>query len=240
MTIRLIESGRRFSDEDVDELKRFLSQLPPSHLYSLDHIERVHYTQGLANSSPFGGGEEIRLPSTFYHLDKEEREFVFLHEMGHNYFDFRDYTEGDISMLKYGKCRKQDVSHLLRVQWMELGWELNPENWERVKAICPENEANRDKYTYMVMYKNPNHELVEWTCLPEARIPKNSVQYAFRYDKPFYSPKEEMADAYALFVLNRNHFLKASKTSDLIKAKYDFMSKCFPSEPKQPVIIKRD
>ncbi len=240
MAIQLIESGRRFSEIEVNELKRFLSKLPSSHLDSVKKVEKVSSLgEALADSSPFGGGEEIRLPDNFYRLKKEEREFVFLHEMGHNYFDFKDYWEGDMSMIKLGLCRRQDVSHLLRVKWMELGWELKPKNWERVKALCPENRANRDKYTYIVMYKNPNYMMGEWTCPQEARIPKNSSQYAFRYKEPFYSPKEEMADAYALFALERKHFLKAAETNELIKAKYNFIQRCFIDKPKKPIILKK-
>lgn len=240
MVIQLIESGRTFSEENISELKRLLSKVPCSHLDSLEHIERVAYSRGLADSSPFGSGGEIRLPSVFYHLDEKERGFTFLHELGHNYFDFRDWVEGDRAMLRFGHCRRQDVSHLLRVQWMELGWELNPENWEKVKAEDPENGANKDKYTYVVKYGDPNKAMGEWTCMPEARIPKDSFQDAFRYNKPFYSPKEEMADAYALFILERSHFLKAARKSKLTKAKYDFIKKCFMDNSKKPIILKRN
>lgn len=239
MAIQLIESGRTFSEENISELKRFLSKVPYLHLSSLDHIERVAYSMGLADSSPFGSGGEIKLPSVFYHLDKKERGFTFLHEIGHNYFDYRDWVEGDRAMLRFGDCKKEDVSHLLRVQWMELGWELVPENWEKVKTLYPENGANRDKYTYIVKYSDPNHAMGEWTCALEARIQKNSFQYAFRYNKPFYSPKEEMADAYALFALERQHFLKAAKKSKLVRAKYDFIKRCFADNSKGTIILER-
>ena len=147
--------------------------------------------------------------------------------MGHNYFDFIDDCK-DRSVLKWGPCKKENVDSLLRVQWMELGlWELDPKNWEKVKALDPSNDANRDKYTYVVMYKDPNHGMGEWKCPISARIPKNSFKYGLRYDKPFYSPKEEMADAYALFVLENDHFLKFTEKNDVVKAKYEFIQKQF-------------
>ena len=228
MLIRLIESEGKFSETDINELKVFLSKLPSSHLSSLSLIKRVASLGGaLADSSPWGGGGEIRLPNCLYRLNKADRKFVFLHEMGHNYFDFRDENEGDRHTVKFGPCKKQDVSHLLRVQWMELGlWELNPENFEKVKALDPENRANRDKYTYITMYKNPNKGIGEWTCSQKARIPQNSFKLGFGYDD-FYSPKEEMADAYALFVLGKDYFLESAKRNKIIKAKFDFIQKCF-------------
>ncbi len=229
MDIKLVESGKRFSDEEVRELEQFLLRLPASHLRSLEQIERVgSFGRAFADSSPWGCGQEIRLFDGFYALDPAQREYVFLHEMGHTYFDFIDETEGDRSMLKLGPCTREDVAHLLRVQWMELGlWELDPENWEKVKALNPANSANRDKYTYMVMYKNPNHEMGEWVCPVETRIPKRLSDYSFRYDTPVYSPKEEMADAYALYVLDREHFLRATEANKAIKARYDFTQRHF-------------
>ncbi|MCX6747232.1 MAG: hypothetical protein NTU63_03830 [Candidatus Pacearchaeota archaeon] len=229
MQIRLVESGRKFSQANKDELTEFLLKLPSSHLDSIKTIERIKTLGGaLADSSSFGDGGEIRLPNFFYELSKTEREFVFLHEMGHNYFDFRDENEGDMhQILKTTPCERENVSHLLRIQWMELGlWELNAENFEKVKALDPENRANRDKYTYAVMYKDPNYKMGEWTCSEEAKIPQDSFKLGFNYND-FYSPKEEMADAYALFVLERDYFLEFVEKSKLIKAKFDFIQKCF-------------
>ncbi len=241
MDIKLVESDRCFSEEDVGELERFLSRLPYSHLQSFNRIQRVGSLGGaLADSSPWGCGEEIRLPDDFYDLDPTEREFTILHEIGHNYFDFIDENEGDRSMLKWGPCRREDVGHLLRVQWMDLGlWELDPENWEKVKALNPTNGANRDKYTYMVAWKNPNREMGEWVCPVETRIPKNSFQHGFRYNKPFYSPKEEMADAYALFVLDREHFLRSAEANGVIKAKYEFIQRHFKDNSVGPIRLVR-
>jgi hypothetical protein len=220
------------------ELKNFLSQLPASHLENLDHIERV-VSLGpgvLASSSPWGAGEEIRLTDEFYSLKPEERNHVFLHEMGHNYYDFKDEKEGKRSILKWGPCKRKNVASLLRVQWMELGlWELEPENWEKIKALTPRNEANRDKYTYMVMYKNPNAGMSEWICPQDAVIKINFLELAFRYSQPNYSPKEEMADTYSLFHLRKDLFQEAAKTSEVIQAKYNFTKKQFEDNSKDTV-----
>ena len=233
MEIELIESEEIFSKEDIKELEGFLSKLPSSHLQCLNRIERVASLEGaLADSSPWGNGEEIRLPNDFYRLNPKERICVFLHEMGHHYFDFKDEYEGSISCLKWGACEKKDVSHLLRVKWMDLGlWELEPKNWEKVKALFPGNGANRDKYTYIVKYKNPNYEMGEWKCPIEARIPKNSF-HEFRYCGRGYSPKEEMADAYALFVLEKEHFKKSAERNKIIKDKYEFIKRHFSDDSK--------
>ncbi len=241
MNIKLVESSRKFSEENIQELERFLSRLPYPHLQSLNHVERVVSLGGkLAVSSPEGCGEEITLSDGFYDLDPAEREYAFLHEMGHNYFDFIDENEGDRSFLKWGPCEKEDVAHLLRVQWIDLGlWGLDLENWEKVKALNPGSSANRDKYTYIVMYKNPNYRMGEWVCPLEARIPKNSFQYGFRYDQPFYSPKEEMGDAYALFVLERDHFLISAEASNVIKAKYKFIQKHFTDNSRGVIKLVR-
>jgi len=234
MKIKLIESEKEFSRENLTELERLLSKLPPSHLLALSRIERVISLNGIiADSSPWGSGGEIRLTNDFYQLTPKEREFVFLHEMGHNYFDFKDEKEGDLSFLKFGPCRKEDVAHLLRIQWMELGlWELEPNNWEKVKAISPGNLANRDKYTYMVMYKDPNFGLGEWTCPINDRISWTPIPLAFRYDWPGYSPKEEMADAYALFVLDPITFKTANNKGT--NTKYEFIQKLFFTDLNLP------
>jgi len=238
MKIQLIESEEIFSKENIKELEEFLSKLPSSHLQCLKRIERIaSLGEKLADASPWGAGEEIRLPNDFYSLNQKEREETFLHEMGHNYFDFKDENEGDLSYLKRGACEKKDVSHLSRVKWMILGlWELDPKNWEKVKAIDPENTANRDKYTYIVKYKDPNYGMGEWKCPTEARIPKNSFPYAFKYGGRGYSPKEEMADAYALFVLEKEHFKKSAERNKIIKDKYGFIKRHFSDNSKEDKI----
>jgi hypothetical protein len=201
----------------------------------LNRIGRVFSLGGALADSNFWSiyGAEIRLPDEFYNITSVEREYVFLHEMGHNYFEFVDENEGNRSIVKKGPCKKEDVSHLLKVQWMELGlWELDLEKWEKIKTLNPENKANQDKYTYMVMYKNPNYKMGEWKCSLEARILQNSFHYGFKYDKPFYSPKEEMADAYALFILEKYHFLECAEENEVIKAKYEFIQNHFKDDSK--------
>jgi len=240
--ISLIECEARFSEEDMQEIKGFLSKLPDSHLKSLNHIERFRRLNSPNNvparSNPNGCGEEIELSDIFYDLTPEQRAFVFLHEMGHNYFAFKDYWEGNIPKLKEGPCRKQDVSHLLKVRWMELGWELN-QNFKLVRAMDPKNKANRDKYTYMVLYKNPNRHVGEWQCSPKSQIPKNSFKSAFRYGNLGYSPNEELADAYALFVLEREHFLKGTEQSETVKAKYDLIQEQFKEKDLGQIELMR-
>lgn len=237
--IRLLETNRAFLDREIVELKTFLLKVPYSHLETLRDIEKIPYSRGLADSSPFGSGGKIRLPSCFFHLDKEQREFTFLHEMGHTYFDFKDFYEGKRARLRFGACKKEDVAHLLRVQWMELGWELNPENWEIVKREYPADEVNRDKYIYMVKYGNPNHEMGEWKCSTESKISKDLSQFGFAYNELYYSPKEEMADAYALFIMDRKKFKNQIKKGKIIKAKYEFIEKCFEDDSKGQIEMER-
>jgi hypothetical protein len=242
MAIQLAEVDRDFSNRDINELEEFLSKVPPSHLDSTGMVTRKGLLPNneLAIACFSSQGGEIKLSDRFYSLDVQEREFTLIHEVGHNYFDFRDYWEGNIPALECGPCRKEDVSHLLRIQWIELGWELNHKNWKKVKALYPpDSAAVRDKYAYTVMCWNPNHEQGEWTCLPQARIPRDSVQNAFTYRHLSYSPIEEMADAYALFASEEEHFFNAAKTSDLVKAKYDFIKKCFADEFEEPVVLER-
>lgn len=238
--INLIESGRKFSEENINELKGFLSKIPHSHLEALKQIERVPVlNNAYADSNPLGIGEEIRLSDSFYSLIPKEREFVFIHEMGHDYFDFKDFYEGNRAVLRFGACRKEDISHLLRVQWMELGWKLNPENWEKVKKEYPADEVNRDKYTYMVKYGNPNHEMGEWKCSTEGKIFRDLSQFGFAYNELYYSPKEEMADAYALFAINKKKFLKFSRTNEIVGKKYNFIERCFEDNSKGQIELER-
>ncbi len=242
MNIKLVEFNMMFSEENIHELERFLSKLPYSHLKSLDCIEKVFSLNGaIAGSSPFGCGGEIRLTDKFYYeLDSTEREFVFLHEIGHNYYDFTDENEGNRSSLKLGPCKKEDVSNLLRVQWMDLGlWELDPLTWRKINSKHPDYKASRDKYTFMAMCSNPNCELGEWVCPKNARIPKNPNCQGLKYDKSFYSPKEEMADAYALFLLDKDHFLRSAETNDVVKAKYEFTKRHFKNNSSGVVNLLR-
>ncbi|MAG50232.1 hypothetical protein CL621_01165 [archaeon] len=131
-------------------------------------------------------------------------------------------------MVKFGPCKKEDVDHLLRVQWMEIGrWELDQRKLEELRRISPRNQAHKDKYTYVVMYKDPNNHLGEWICPEENRITQNGSQFAFRYNKLFYTPKEEMADAYALFVLAKESFEKQAGKNKVIESKYEFIREQF-------------
>lgn len=246
MDIKLIESERQFSEGNIEELERFLSKLPTSHLNFLNHIERVSSLEDALASFTFtANGGEIRLPDDFYSIDDRQREFIFLHELGHNYFDLKDENEGDRSMLKMRSCEKENVASLLRVQWMELGlWNLDVEKWNKLKTMFHNNEAYRNKYTYLVAYQDPNFCLGEWKCPASAMIPTNSSKDGFRYNEPFYSPIEEMADAYALFVLERDYFLKYAQSNEVIKAKFNFIEKQFNkndhSEPIKFLKIKKD
>ncbi len=53
MHIKLIESDRKFYEEDIMELEGLLSRLPYKHLESLNRIERVFSLNDvLADSSP--------------------------------------------------------------------------------------------------------------------------------------------------------------------------------------------
>lgn len=243
MAIQLAEcANREFSERDIVELQEFLSKVPPSHLDSTNMITRIGYLYrgALADASRGGKWGEIRLSDGFYDLDLQEREFTLIHEIGHNYFDFRDYVEGNREAFKHRFFGKELVSHLLRIQWIDLGWELDPKNWAELKWAKPMDDlVGRDKYTYATIFDNPNQDMSEWTCSPQARIPKNLSQYAFRYEGREYSPIEEMADAYALFVLEGEHFLEATKRSSLVQAKYDFIRKCFADEDREPVVLER-
>jgi hypothetical protein len=248
MAIELIETDREFSDENVNELEEFLSKIPYSHLKALRTIERLPIimhknNSSYADSSPDGMGEQTRLSDDFYNFSKKGREFIFLHEMGHNYFDFRDENEGERSRLKWiGFRNKKEISHLLRIQWVDFGWNLNPIGWKNVKETDPLNEAHKDKYTYTLMYPNPNFCMGEWMHSKEGRIEKDMFQLGFRYDLALYSPKEEMADAYALFVMDRNKFSGLAEKDSIVKAKYDFIARCFKDGTKKEKINlkKRD
>lgn len=237
--INIVESGRKFSEGNINELKRFLSKIPHSHLEALNQIERIPVLDNAyADSSPWGIGEDIRLSDSFYSLTPKEREFAFIHEMGHDYFDFRDEKNGK-SMLKWRICKKEEVAHLFGVQWMELGeWELDSEIWGMVKSIFQTNMAHKNKYTYMVKYKNPNLYRGEWKCTDEGKILWKFQDLAFRYNQSSYSPKEEMADCYAFFALEREKFSKLSEENEMIKAKYNFMGKFFDGS-KGKVILER-
>ena len=152
--IRIIESDRAFSNGDLEEIERALLKVPYSHLEALDTIERKANLGSIADSSPWGDGGQLRLSDEFYRLTEKERPFALLHEMGHNYFDYKDATEGDMFSLKFGPCSKEDVQGLLRVQWMQIGeWDLDPEKWSQIVEGFPENLAHGNIYTYTVMYK---------------------------------------------------------------------------------------
>lgn len=229
MRLKLIESEKNFSEDEIKDLERLLSKLPASHLQTLDRIERiVGLSEELAISYLRGAGGEMQLTDEFYNLNEKDRAKTFYHELGHIYFDYLDEIQGNRSVLKQGPCNRNNVKHLLRVQWMEIGqWELEPENLKKIKKLKFGNATNFDKYVYMVMYDNPNHRVGEWTCPVHLRIPSNGFMYSFKYGQPFYSPKEEMADAYALFPLDREHFSRCTERNPAIRAKFDFMKEYF-------------
>lgn len=219
----MISFHKDFTEEQMEEIVVFLSRIPSKHRESLKSILRSHSSDVIASASPWGSGEEIVLTDKFYSLSPQDKEFVILHENGHNYFDYLDEVEGDRSMLRFGRCRKEDVSGLLRVKWMELGWNLDPIKLKKLRDLNPENLAYKDKYTYTAMWKNPNHSVGEWICNDDAKIPSKINSLAFNYDKNNYSPKEEMADAYAFFILDRREFFRVSEKAPIVKQKYDFV-----------------
>jgi len=235
MAIRLVESGREFSDGDIDEIKGFLSKLPYSHVDKLYRIERLPIIIGDYANVPHNLGGEMGIADDFYHLNKEEREFIFIHEMGHNFFNSKDENEGKYSSIGL-PCKREDIEHLSMIQWMELGnWELDPRIWKTIEKIS----GKKDKYNHLMEKGKNDHEIGEWKCPTESRILENLFDLAFRYDKYFYSPKEEMADAYALFAADKNLFKKYAEKNENIKAKYNFISKFFEENSKGEIIFKR-
>ncbi|MBW2970672.1 hypothetical protein KY320_00765 [Candidatus Woesearchaeota archaeon] len=228
MNIRLIETYRWLSRKEIEDLERILSRLPARHLESLETIEAVESLgRGiLATASYYGDGKDITLSSAYFELPYGERESTLIHELGHTYYDFLEENMGDKSrtLLVWGACRKEDVEHLPRVQWMDLGlWDLREDKWEELRLANPNNRAFRDKYTYITMFKHGHLQCGEWVCPAETRIPENDqVTHGFNYDWAHYSPMEEIADAYALFAVGKDYFIECAQGNEVIKAKLAF------------------
>jgi len=223
--------SKKFSEEEKEEIERALSKVPEAHLESTEFIQKIsslgEHVAAIANYSIFDGGEVV-ISAEFYKLNEKEREFTLLHEIGHNYFSYFDEKIGNRFDVRFGPCRKENVDHLLRVQWMEIGeWELDEEKLKEIKWIWPGNDAHKNKYTYTVKCNNPNRKMGEWVCPEENMINKNGSKLSFSYDEPDYSPIEEIADAYVLFILAKEFFEKQTGRNKVIESKYEFIREQF-------------
>ncbi|MAG50233.1 hypothetical protein CL621_01170 [archaeon] len=88
----MIKLSKKFLETEKEEIEKTLLKVPEAHLDSSEFIEKMsslgEYV--IANASPWGKGGDLNLSNEFYELDEKEREFTFLHEIGHNYFDYFD------------------------------------------------------------------------------------------------------------------------------------------------------
>lgn len=104
------------------------------------------------------------------------------------------------------------------------GWRLIPEILENLRELGG-LESFRDAYSYITKFKDPCYG--GWFCPDKSRISNPEISLSFRYCNDKYSPTEELADAYALFVTNNDHFEEIARNNSLVGRKYEFMQKYF-------------
>ncbi len=74
---------------------------------------------------------------------------------------------------------------------------------------------------------NNNLRLDVWQCNEKARIGEKSFKYGFDYGNPCHTPLEEMAECYALHILNNEGFLRHTTKSNRVKEKHGMIEKLF-------------
>lgn len=228
-----LEDKARYTKEEISELHELLSMLPERHLEALSIIRRSSKINCVAMASGHGVGGDLVLGKSFFELSNRERKFILYHEMGHNYFDYMDDNLGRYT-LGHKLFSIDEARVILRVQWMELGsWELDELKWQEIKPWFKDYKVPiNDKYDYIVRLNDPNNRMGEWIHPIFGRLKSPKYTYAFRYSWEGYSPKEEQADAYALFLLHPDKFQEAARKNPVIQKKFEFMQFQFKDEKR--------
>lgn len=228
MDVSFVDEDEQFTRKQLQNLESYLALAPSILAPSLIiHRYRSRNDAFFADSLMKGENAHIRIFDKFYTLDDEDQRFVFLHELGHSYFHSHDELD-DIreTISRLTDCEKKNVDYLLRAQWMELGeWDLDPIALDQLRMMNPENLMYRDRYTYITATLEASRMCSEWICPEQNKIVQDRYELAFRYSKNLYSPIEEMADAYAFFILDKPCFETNALENEGIMKKYEFIEK---------------